>query len=188
MTRIIDIKEVAAWLEARGLLGLKRLELVEEVDHSRLLAVRSFSIPTPVAKRLVYGEALANFFAEEEEVLLYVDDWAGSYQDMNLFDRFRQGLGETAKVGEKPGHLFYPDDQADLLSLLRVVMSFDWAEYLISSSGDLLLEINHDNVGWLYAADPRKVDKERLEWIDQLAEAHQGTNTDFPLYKEEQRD
>jgi hypothetical protein len=90
-------------------------------------------------------------------------------QDLNLFDRFRQGLGETARVWEKPGHLFNPDDFADLLSLLRLVLYFSWGGYLISASGNLLLEISHDDVGWLYAVDPNEVDVEALARLDHLA-------------------
>jgi hypothetical protein len=171
VTRIIDMEEVSAWLGARGMLGPKRSELGEALDHSRLVEARWFTIPDSASTKTMLGDVLAGFFAEEEEVLLYIDGWGDPpeyYQDQNLFDRFRQALGETAKVWEKPGHILNPGDHTDMLSLLRLALYFGWGMHLVASSGNLLLKVFDYDVGSLYAADPAEVEKERLEWLDHL--------------------
>jgi hypothetical protein len=177
VTRIIDIKEVGTWLEQRGLRGPKLYDLVEEVDHSGLIDVRWFSIPNSRAI-IPLAETFAAFFADEEEVLLYIDDWHNSLADYNLFERFRQGLGETSKVWEKPGHLFYPGDEADLLSLLRIALYFMWGVYVISSSGRVVVEVFDGDIAAVYGADPGKLDKELLVRLDDLAVAGQEPPTD----------
>jgi hypothetical protein len=136
VTRIIDIEEVAGWLEHRGLRGPKCFDQVEEVARDRLALVRRFDVPND-GRVLLLADAIAGFFTDSDEVLVCVDDWPPELADYNLFDRFRLGLGETAHVSEKPGHLFYPDDRADMLSLVRLVLCFDWDAYLISSFGRL---------------------------------------------------
>lgn len=177
MTEFLDIGQVAKWLEPRGLLGPKRIELLEEVDTSRLVEVRSFWIPDSALAMMVLGKALADLVADEQEVLLYVDDWGASEsgQDFNLFNRFRQGLGETATVIEKPAQLFYSGEFVDLISMFRLTLCLDWGTYLIPSPGDLVIEILQDDWARLYAAAPAEFDAERLAWVDEIIAAHPGT-------------
>ncbi len=177
MTEFLDIDEVAGWLEPRGLLGGRPNKWVVDVDTSRLVQVRAFWTTESDLATMVLGGVIADFVANEQEVLLYVDDWAGSDsgQDLILFERFRQGLGETATVMEKPGHLFYPGEFVNLVSVYRLTLSLDWGTYLISSSGDLVIEILHDDWATLYAATPSDLDPERLATLDRFIEAHRGT-------------
>lgn len=181
VTKIIGKEEVREWFRLRGLLGPKPFDTYQGVDYSKLVNVRWFTIPGRATRQTVLGDVLAGFFADDKEVLLCIDGWADSpdfLQDPNLFDRFRQALGETAKVQEKPGQLFYPDDHADMLSLLRLVLHFGWGIHLVSSSGNLLFRVFDFDVGALYAADPAKLDDERLEWLDNVVKEDRETEAE----------
>ena len=167
MTRIIDRDETRAWLAFRGLLAEN--DPLGRLERSKFVEVRSFTVPPYVGTRTALAEALAGFFVKESEVLLHVNDWGVWHEeDWNLFARFRQALGETAKLSDKPGHLLSADDHADLVSLLCLVLYFNWGASIVASSGELAVEISHDEIGWLYAADECMVDNRQLEWLDQV--------------------
>jgi hypothetical protein len=167
MTRIIDRDETRGWLASRGLLAEN--DPLDRLESSKFVEVRSFAVPPYVGTRTALAEALAGFFVKDPEVLLHFNDWGVWHdEDWNLFARFRQALGETAKLIDKPGHLFSADDRADLVSLACLVLYFNWGASIVASSGDLAVEISHDEIGWLYAADEGMVDDEQLAWLDQV--------------------
>jgi hypothetical protein len=168
MTRVIDLNETRAWLGLRGVLGADG-----KVDYSELGEVRSFTIPPYVVARTALAEAFGDFCSKDSEVLLHINDWGvWNNEDWNLFKRFRQALGETAELIEKPGHLFSPGDHADLVSLVCLVLYFNWGASVVSFSGKLAVEISHDEIGWLYAAKDREVDKDWLERLDELLDSY----------------
>ena len=176
MITFMAIGEVAEWLKERGLLGPKLHPLVEEVDCSRLLELRRFDVVG--APDCYLAELLAGFFKSDEEVLLYIDDW-GPQQDevgMNILDRFRQALGEPAKVWDKPGHVFR-GKHLEMESLLRLVLALYWDVYFVSSSGKLVVSVwDADSVCSLYAADPELLDTEVLKRLDELIASRPDTN------------
>jgi hypothetical protein len=173
----MDAKELSEWLGSRGLLGPKLCDLVEEVDVSGMAEVRSFEVPSSTGARAVLGRALVDFVVGEQEVLLYVYDWGApeAEQDFNLFERFRQGLGETARVWEKPGHLFAANEHDDLLSLARLLLLMGWGLRLIPDSGNLVIEVSDYDWGRLLAADANRVSAEALLRLDWFLEVHQPT-------------
>ena len=175
MTTFMAVGQVAEWLEERGLLGQKRYEGLEEVDHAKLVRVRFFGLPGSASANIMLGDILAPLFEDEDEVLLYVDGWGEPpdyYADAHLFDRFRQALGEKTSVQEKPGNLFYPGDYADLLSMLRLMLLFGWGANVIASSGKVLVRIFDYDCGELYASDPALLDQELLDQLDHQVESN----------------
>jgi hypothetical protein len=172
MTTFMAIGEVAAWLKDRGLLGPKRVPLLEEVDYSKLCEVRWLNFGHQIQEFL--ADILAGFFKEEDEVLLCIDDWAMLLDEneqvfdaagLNIFYRFRQALGDPAMVWDKPGHLFR-GDQLDMQSLLRLVLALQWDVYVVSASGNVVARVYDSDICSLYAADPGLLDAELLERLD----------------------
>ena len=180
MTTFMAIGEVAEWLKERGLLGPKRVPLLEEVDYSKLCEVRWFGFANQLYRvHEDLADILAGFFKNEEEVLLCIHDWAmvvdgdGQVVDaagLNIFYRFRQALGEPAMVWDKPGHLFR-DEHLDMQSLLRLVLALQWDVDLVSGSGKVVARVFDMDICSLYAADPILLNAELLERFDKLGES-----------------
>ncbi len=167
MARIIEFSEMDAWLRERRLARKH-----EGMNLSGFRKVFSFGIREEAATRTVIATPIACLFSDDPEVLAYTEvAGAGSleYYDYNLFLRFRQALGDGAELLDKPGHLFGPDDHADLLSLVRYVLYAGWDCHIVSSSGRVVFRISHDDLAWLYADGNEELDEEWLERFGHFA-------------------
>lgn len=80
------------------------------------------------------------------ETLLLLDEWAvwPSSQHMPLFTRFRQALGEVRPLVESPGHMVTASEEEDAISIIATSLLFIWDCYGISSSGQDVFHISHD--------------------------------------------
>lgn len=140
------------------------------IDFSGFREVLSFAIPEDAGSRTLIGADIARLVADEPEVLLFIFNWWGDdysdYFDWNLFRRFRQALGDSAEVYDKPSHVLGPEDQVDLVSMVRLFLYSNWDFYLVSALGRMVFKIvSHDNLAFLYANDDRELDQKRLKLL-----------------------
>lgn len=88
--------QVEDWLLRHEMLERTRHEEYLVVDVSDLMEPRWFELPRSVEARTYLGDIVAELFAEQDEILVYVDGWGETPEydwDLNLFARFRQALG-----------------------------------------------------------------------------------------------
>lgn len=161
MGRIITWSETDAWLRER-----KLATIGSSIDLLGFREVICFAIPKSVGTRTLIATDMARVFSDEPEVLLFITDWempSPEYFDWNLFRRFRQALGDSAELDDKPSHVLGLEDQVDLVSLIRLVLYSFWDCYLVSADGRMVLRISHDDLAWLYVKDDKEFDEKRLE-------------------------
>jgi hypothetical protein len=99
---------------------------------------------------------LFSLVTPDPETLILIDDWAvwPSSQQMPLFTRFRQALGESRPLIESPGHLVAATDSDDAISIIATSLLFIWDCYGISSSGRDAFYISYDEYCVFASRDP----------------------------------
>jgi hypothetical protein len=80
-------------------------------------------------------------------------------------------LGETSGLTEKPGHLFFHQDIADVASLVAAVLCFSWGAWLVRASGSVAIRISHDEYVDVFL-DPMADAIPQLEALDRTIEIH----------------
>jgi len=148
--KIISKEEVHGWLSTRGLDGSSTDQLFRGFPERK-----SFHIPVDACGKKHIGDLIAYELEDKEEALLWIDEffiWP-SCEDWNLFDRFRQTLGEERKLYESPGHVFTKDDRDNVRSLLAMVLYFFCGAIVVFGEGKLLIRISHDEFVDIYSKD-----------------------------------
>ena len=102
-------------------------------------------IQTP-GKIIGSAKFVADFFGQiAEEGALWITDWSFSYENMNLFTKFRKGLNEKRTIQQAPFHIFDKSEQDDLESLMDLVMFNTWDTYLILPNRGFVFSPNDEN-------------------------------------------
>jgi hypothetical protein len=84
------------------------------------------------------------FFQNAEEGALWITDWSFSYENMNLFTKFRKGLNEERTIQQAPFHIFDKNDRDDLESMMDLVMFNTWDTYLILPNRGIVFSPNDE--------------------------------------------
>jgi hypothetical protein len=139
--RIIGKEDTVRWLSAKG------VSVWNDIPSFRkFYKALNSQIPADSGRKTAIGRALASHFNTADESLLWIHEfgiWPSS-EDPNLFERFRQSLGEPRPLFDAPGHIFTQTDLKDVASLLSLVLYFIWGAVLYCPTKGLGIEIDHD--------------------------------------------
>lgn len=97
------------------------------------------------------------------ELTLDITGWMvwPSCEHFDLFDRYRQSLGETRPLWEAPVHVFNDSEKAVFGSILCMVLYFSWDAEIWCPTAGIYLSIDHDDSLTLRCADSGVVDRVR---------------------------
>ncbi len=176
--RILSMPETTTWFAERGLVIAKW--------HCDLSGRpwKAYHIDPDSGAKALLAKAIASHFSEFGESMVWIDEWGiwPSAEIWHLFNAFRESLGEPRVVieevgdvftrregendplSERPGHLFLPGDVHEMASLLALVLYFVWGAVVVSSSGELIFRISHDE--WIDVYAKGEADREGLyDWL-----------------------
>lgn len=141
--RGVTAEEARTWLRRRNLLSPDG-----HVTYSEAAIGRRYSIPPDSGKKTALSRIVLSLFETGGECLIWITEYGiwPSCEDRGLFNGFRRALGEYREIQEAAGHVFGPRDVQQVASLLAMVLYFNWGAIVASSSGDLVVEISHDEV------------------------------------------
>ena len=134
----------------------------------------AFAIPEDAGARTGLARVL---FPKDEtgEALIWTTEWSvwQSGEHMPLMRRLRQAMGEERALDVAPAQLVDWTSADDGKSLLIVNVLFLWDCWVISSGGEYIAHISHDEWGELYIADETQqaVLQEYLKKMDLLSDS-----------------
>lgn len=121
----------------------------DDLRGSGLLHQASYRLPGDAGRKTALASRLAGLAASERHhSLLWITGYGvwPSSEHRPLFDRFRQGLGESRDLAAAPGQLAGPADREDLTSLLALSLYFCWDASLYIAAGRALIALTHDEM------------------------------------------
>lgn len=141
--RGVTADEARTWLRQYDLLGSDG-----QVVYPEMAIARRYPIPPDSGKKTALSRIVLSLFEAGGECLLWITEYGiwPSCEDRVLFDGFRRSIGEDREIQEAAGHVFGPNDIRQVASLLAMVLFFNWGGVVVSSRGDLVVEISHDEV------------------------------------------
>jgi hypothetical protein len=141
--KTIELTTIKSWFAERQLL----------IEHNHFMPSagqysKQIKIPIDSGKKVCISQALCSFFNNEEEGLLWINEYGiwPSSENWDLFDGYRKSIDVTEPLWIKPGHIFSPRDIVIVKSLLSMVLFFYWGAILVPSSKKFVMEISHDEV------------------------------------------
>ena len=105
-----------------------------------------FSLDSLPHNHLALAVKMAGWLGAYVDCLLWVTEsgvWPSS-QDLNLFYRYGQALGEHRELSEVPGVRFLGHETADLATHLNLIMYFGWGALVLPNPNWTALQITHD--------------------------------------------
>ena len=152
--KIIDDKATVYWLSDRGFPNPVGKNLLPG-----FIGPLSFRIPADSGEKTALSRKLISYLDTDDEMLLWINEWGiwPSSENINLFDGFRRSLGEYSSLKEKPGHIFSRSDIETIESLLSMVLYFFWGAILISSTGNIIVKISHDEIIDIFVKDKKSL-------------------------------
>jgi hypothetical protein len=134
--------------DARALLNGKLPdEFVAQLADSLEVAQGTYSAPANSGVQIALSKLFAYLLFEDSPVCLYVTGWGVANEQPDLFNRYRQSLGETRPLMEAAFHVFERTDEEAFISVLCMVLFFSWDASVFDLAGRSLLQTSHD--GWL---------------------------------------
>lgn len=105
-----------------------------------------FTVQLKLEERTAFVAQLVRVLDLSRGGLLWITEWGvwPSSENLHLFYRLRASYGEPRMVWEAPGQMFLGYEQADLLSLLQVVILNGWDAYVIPDLDYARLFVSHD--------------------------------------------
>lgn len=148
--RIVDKTEAMEWLSLRGITDSEG-----RIAKSLFPRQATRYIEKDSGAKTGFARVLASHFSEFDESMLWIDEWGiwPTSENHDLFNGYRQSLGETRPVRDRPAHICTPTDEAAVFSLLSMVLYFVWGAVLAASSGEVVVRISHDEWVDVYAKD-----------------------------------
>jgi len=148
--KIIDENDTIGWLSEAGVAynsGKLSLDAFPAKSH--------ISIPVDSGQKTKIAAIIALLCSDYPESLLWINEFGiwPSCEDWNLFNGFRNSLGEDSLLYQKPGHIFSKKDIGSLRSLLAMVLYFFWGAVVVPRQMDFLVKISHDEYIDVYAKD-----------------------------------
>jgi hypothetical protein len=115
----------------------------------------SYLLPRDTGKKTSIARVLTGCVDATEPGLFWITGWSvfPTCQNMSLFDRYRQSLGESRPIHAAPGHVFGESDLWDVECLLDLVLYFYWDATLFECAGSIVVRISHDEWFSVYAKD-----------------------------------
>jgi hypothetical protein len=148
--RCFNKEESRAWCESHGI-------MIAGSGEPSIASLPARTEQSIVGLKLCRVVALARLTASIiqpfEECLLWITLWGvwPSSENMLLFDRLRVSYGERRALHECPGHLFLPDEQADLVAFIQIALTSGWNFFLLPSPFRCGVFVSHDEYIDAYA-------------------------------------
>lgn len=104
------------------------------------------AIPKDAGARIALVREDLVSFANEDEVLILIDDWDvwPSGQWMHTFDRFRFSYGIPEPLIERPGNIISKEEFDAATSIATYAVLMLWDCYIFGSSGKPFVFYSHD--------------------------------------------
>jgi hypothetical protein len=163
--QIINSDEVKLWLSKRELLDSKGITRLSDYND-----FQNCIIPNDSGKKTALSRIITDLFSQECESLLWINEYGiwPSCEDQNLFHGFRESLGASDKLQDKPGHIFFKEDLFNISSLLSLILYFYWGAIIISSNKRSIVKISHDEVLEIFVKDQDDKNRKIIEQIKSI--------------------
>lgn len=150
---ILTREEGKSWLAANNLSTISNFRLSSKNQHNA-----SYKIPADSGRKYALAFCFINFVfstKKDTENCLWINEFGvfPNCEDHNLFDGFRNSLGENRSLSDTPFHIFTKDDSENITSILSCVLYFFWDCFLISKTLGLFIHVSHHEIFDLAAED-----------------------------------
>lgn len=108
-----------------------------------------FEIPCASVSKTSLGRLLQVMFDLLREPTIYISDWElwSPNQYLDLFNSYRRGKGVLVSLDEAPVHQFESADEESFLSIVCLVLFYQWDAEIFDRDDRCLVTISHDE--WL---------------------------------------
>lgn len=106
----------------------------------------SYLLPSDSGRKVALAKQILDRLEAPPEMLLWLREWEvfPSCGHVPVIVRFREACGTTAPLDETPGHVAAWEERDDALSILVMSLEFCWDCFVLSSEGDTIIFVSHD--------------------------------------------
>lgn len=147
--KIVSQIECHEWLREK----LRKDFAWHVVEHHYAYGL-TYQMPVDTGKKTALARLLSAGIDATETGLLWITGWGifPSSENMALFDRYRESMGERRSIGTAPGHLFGKSDVVAIECLLDLSLYFYWDTSLFDARG-IWIKTSHDEYVSVNAID-----------------------------------
>lgn len=140
--QVITKAEFKDWLENQKIVD----SAVDYIDSTNYHFKQSYRIPNDSGRKSALANCIVRLFTSASEICMFVHEYGvfPSCEIRDLFDGYRNHLGEERTLEEAPGHIFSKDELREFVSLLSCVLYFSWGCHIISQDNGVYLKVSHD--------------------------------------------
>ena len=147
--KFLHINECTEWCRDHGMETADHgFELLDDPKlNTKARILFAWEKSTGLEPRVL--ESCIRAFAQWDECLLWVTGtgvWANSEDWPALYD-LRKARGERTSLDNKPGHLFFKNEEADLRSFLLIMLNNGWDVFVLPIKDGVSsrrIDISHD--------------------------------------------
>jgi hypothetical protein len=155
--KFLTAEEAKRWCQVRGLDVDDRWRLFYSSGGTHAFSIR---IEEKATDTVLLSDYLVPSWEDVpfEGTLLWITDhgiWGENSEKtgLTMIKQMRSGNGEQASLGEKPAHLFAPNEVYEAHSYLLLPIFFGWDALLVPETGDYFVSISHHGVAQVVCRD-----------------------------------